>query len=143
MKGDGKIALGLLGVTFVGYYLFIEYAICRPIYQMKMISGPHTAKVLIRRKKGGDVHKIKHKNIQKLIEKGYDINTEPNPIINYKWNTIITLQKENMTKEKLITDCKECDVYTTIVYGYDGVFGNEKYDKKKLYWHKNYQEELK
>lgn len=156
--GSGKSMLILLGATVGGWYLFIDL-ITRPKYQMKMMSdSPSSANIQIRRNiiSGyGDIHTIKHKNIEELKKKGYSVYEDKDNkyICSYTWHRFVSLETVDRTdkfypkeidlpKDKLIADCKECDVYTEIIYRYNNVFGNEKYDKQKLYWHKNFKEEL-
>lgn len=149
-KGDfiGLLILG--GIVIAGIT-----AINSPKIQMKVTqANNYSANVDIRRQNYPNIQKITHKNIDCLKQKGYSIvDYTHNSMINGLWYKMVNLKAIDtndkypkvieLTKEKLIQDCKECDVSSEIIYSYDSIFGNEKQKRKNLYWHKCYQDELK
>lgn len=126
--------------------------ITKPTLQMKIYKNHfnrNTLNVDIRYKNGFPcIRSLKHFNTDLLQKKQYSISQKPPSyyggvyLSNLSWDTFATIGKKD-TIDKFIEDCKECDVYTEIIYSYDNFFGNEVQAKKKLYWHKNYVEELK
>ncbi len=146
--GDPKgTALGLLialGIGVVG----VNY-INRPKFQMKICKKSHyleTLHVNIRYKGAYPrVSSLKHYNTDSLRKKGYNIREEEQRyseayLSNIFWNSFAAIDNP---KEDFVDTCKELNVYTELIYSYDNFFGKEVQDKKKLYWHKNYVEELK
>lgn len=158
--GGGKSASkgDLIGLLIVGGVVIAGFtAVTSPKVQMKVTQtvNNYSANIDIRRLNYPGIEKITNKNIDCLKQKGYSIfDYSQHSMINGFWYNIVhleTIDKSNeycpkaieLTKEKLIQDCKECDVYSEIIYKYDSIFGNEKQKKLILHWHKCYQDELK
>ncbi len=152
--GGGSPIILLIPLIIFGGVGIILSKSYKPDFQMKIIHDdlPHIVVVKIRKQNYPSVKKITHKNIEGLKEKGYTIyNYTDNYTLRYDhiWHNIIDISTKyylkniDITKDKLIEDCKECDVYTEIIYNYNTIFGNEKQAIKKLYWSKHYVEELK
>jgi hypothetical protein len=146
------IALGyiaVLGLATVGFN-----QITKPKFQMKISKNHYNTNALnvyIRYKNSFPrVKSLNHHNTTSLEKKGYSIS-HPTPsyyggvyLSNLSWDAFATIgKKDTPTKSQFTEDCKEANVYTEIIYSYDNFFGNEVQDKKRIYWHKNYVEELK
>jgi hypothetical protein len=112
------------------------------------------ANIYIRTDKYSIINNIEHKNIECLEKKGYKLrnpsyNIYNNLHINDYWTFVKVLSKDSndtdsiyktqLTKDILIEDCKECNVYTDISYKYNDILNNE---VKRVYWYKCYKDEL-
>ncbi len=105
---------------------------------------------------------INNKNIMCLKKKGYTVSDTTTKDSSYGsiWDRIVLVETlanrdrcfpktlgvtelTELTKEKLINDCKECNVHTEIIYKYTNIFGNETQEKKILHWDKHYVDQLK
>ncbi len=150
-KKELFILLGIMGICIGGLSL-----LHLPSFQMKVTQkNNYSAQVDIRRRNYPKIKRITNQNIDCLNKKGYSVHQGLNKYYySNTWNTIgylDTIDRTNrrepkvieLSKEKFISDCKECNVHTEIIYEYDSIFGNEKQKKKKLYWHKYYKDELK
>jgi hypothetical protein len=149
--GDPKgTAIGLLitlGIGIVGF----NY-IMKPKFEMKIYRNHFNTNILnndIRYKNNyPHVKSLKHYNIDSLQKKQYNISQKTPSyyggvyLSNLSWDTFATIGKKDNI-DQFVADCKESDVYTEIIYSYDNFFGREVQAKKKLYWYKNYVEELK
>ena len=149
--GDPRaLALGYLIVFSLATVGFNH--ITKPKLQMKIYKNHFNTNILnidIRYKNGfPHVRSMKHFNTDLLQNKQYIISQKPPSyyggvyLSNVSWDTFATIGKMD-TIDQFLADCKEGDVYTEIIYSYDNFFGMEVQAKKRLYWHKNYVEELK
>jgi hypothetical protein len=141
------VVLGMAGAA-------IHYAY-KPTFQMKVTQeNTYSANVNIRTKHYPIITRITNQNMACLKKKGYRISETPDKNIYSSWHVITRLEMDDgsngymqkytpLLAEKLIADCKECNAHTEIIYKYDNEFGNEVQEKKKLYWHKCYVNELK
>lgn len=151
--GDPKALIlayiAVFGLATVGFN-----QITKPKIQMKIYKNHYNTNVLnvdIRYKNSYPrVRSLKHHNTDTLQKKQYIISQKPPSyygnvyLSNLSWDTFATIgKKDTISKNQFTKDCKECDVYTEIIYSYDNFFGNEVQDKKRIYWNKNYVEELK
>lgn len=149
--GDAKyVALAYIVVFGLGSVGFNH--ITKPKLQIKIYKNHFNTNILnvdIRYKNGfPHVKSLNHYNTITLEKKGYSISQKSPSyygrvyLSDVSWKTFATIGKKD-TIDQFVADCKESDVYTEIIYSYDNFFGNEVQAKKKLYWHKNYVEELK
>ncbi len=151
---EGFFFLVMYGAVLGGFVMLFKREVL-PNFQMKMIQkNNYSANVEIRQKGYSKIKRITNHNIECLKNKGYTVDEESNKFLYSSWSKQAYLETVDTTnrylpkvvdlpKEKLIRDCKECNVHSEIVYEYDNIFGNEKQAKKKLYWHKCYIDELK
>jgi hypothetical protein len=153
--GDPKgTAIGLLLVVGIG--VIGGNYITKPKFQMKICKNMYHKEMLqvnIRYKGSYPrIHSLKHYNSECLRKKGYTVQEVEQPfrqvyLSDFSWDSFATIEKldrsSNILKEKIVPDCKMCNVYTEIIYSYDNFFGKEVQAKNTLYWHKNYVEELK
>lgn len=138
-------ALGILGYG-MGILLgaFTMSSNKKPKYQMQLQKNPvdygNRYNVSIRCN-GYASHEItKHHNIDCLKAKGYAITIEQVYNYNHYWTNVANIYHDDI--EKILADCKECNVYTEVVYERTNMFGNEVQESQKLHWHKHYQKEL-
>lgn len=137
-------AIGIIGYSLGILLATLVYSSKKPSYQMKVQKHPSSFRnicdVSIRNRGGYPSHeKTTHHNIDCLKKKGYFLKT--NSFYRYSdWNDVVNVYEDDI--EKLLADCKECNVHTEIAFEYTNMFGNEVQDSQKLYWHKKYQKEL-
>lgn len=154
-KKEALLLLSVYGAA-ISVFMYLLHINTSPRFQLKVIQkNNYSGQVYIRERNYPHIRKITNKNIECLKNKGYYVNEKVDKYsISSYWDNIAYLETINqsnrylpktieLSKEKLISNCKECDVYTEIIYDYDSIFGNEKQKKKKLYWHKYYKDELK
>jgi hypothetical protein len=165
------IFLLFLGISSTLAICLVEYKKASNKFQLKVIqNNDYSANINMRINANIDryvcIKKIINKNIECLKNKGYLINENLNEgylihtnfnkylLTPYFWNNITYLETVDysysliprtfkLSKEKLIKDCKECNVHTEIIYEYDDIFLNEKQNKKEFYWHECYKDKLK
>jgi hypothetical protein len=136
--------LGMAGAAI--HYIY------KPKFQLKVThESINSANVHIRTKHYPTITQISNENMACLKKKGYRIYETLDKNIYSNWRAIARLEMQDkdpvlpdsVVAEKVIADCKECNAHTEILYRYDNEFGNEVQQKKKLYWHKCYMNELK
>jgi hypothetical protein len=138
-----KLAWLIAAGSIVGGFSALVYNTYTPKFQMKLTQDiNNSAAVFMRTKNYPKIRSMTNTNLECLREKGYTVNEMPY-YGSYLWNQIAginphdkKMQPPDKLMEKLATDCKECQTSTEIAYEYDNVFGNEKQEKKKLYWYK-------
>jgi hypothetical protein len=150
-KGEKLAALAIIGAAITGYIMLLS-SLNRPKIQMKITpKNEYAADVNIRSHNYPRITKISNQNMDCLERKGYAVREDGGNgcISSISWYQIAYLEADRanesktvkLSKEKFLNDCKECDIYTEIIYGHDTIFGNEKQVKKKLRWTNCYEEE--
>jgi hypothetical protein len=143
---SGKDALISLVVVLTVAFGILDH-LGSPKLQMNVTQNRdnYSADVSIRTRNSPQIISVNNKNIECLKQKGYIVNDTDNKYYGGSWNRIVYVEtgSKELPNEKLINDCKECNVHTEIIYKYDNIFWNEKQDKKTLYWHKCYTDQLK
>ena len=140
--GGGKQGLIVLLVSCV--FTGLLYYIVSPSYTMKIRNkSPFRGHKVILYLKNGFTHEefVKHKNIDCLRQKGHNVRIFERRN-RYSDNDCACVDSKEPI-EKILEDCKQCDVHTEISYRFYDMFRNEITRKKSFRWHKQYQEELK
>jgi len=133
---------GLL-ILLGGMYYMI-YKQTKKTYQMK-ITKPNesTASVQVRSINYSNLVKITNHNLDCLVKKGYELNTDNNSYVSYSWTPIVALNKRTpVSKDEFTEDCRKCNVSTEIFYRYDSFLHNEVHKKIKFEWAKCVKDEI-
>lgn len=136
-------ALGILGYgigIILGALSFSPNK--KPRYQMKLqkntVDFGNRYSVSMRCIGGYPSQQItKHHNIDCLKSRGHFVKTESVYTYYRYWTNVANIYHDDI--EKILADCKDCNVYTEVVYERTNIFGNEVQESQTLYWHKHYQ----
>jgi hypothetical protein len=144
MKSLNPVACFIVFWGGIGLYFSDKV---RPKFKMAVVKSElsDTASINIIQTRSPNIRHINTNNTDCLKNKGYDVNLRlPGYIDSHLWYGIGNIKKDGMTGQRLIADCKECQVNTEIIYEYNNILlGNKvQLDRKQLYWHKNFKDEL-
>jgi len=135
--------MSLIVLTATGVAFYAGFKHTNPTVQIKVLKSSNKLAIIYFRKVNyPNAVKITNKNINRLIEKGYTIKTKEEDNSYSTWSPIVSIDKKNVTIKQFINDCKECNVYTEVIYNYNTIISNnEKQKTKNFNWDIYYKNE--
>lgn len=135
----------LIGLGVIMYSIVLSTTV--PFFRTNAEQIESTVKIQHKTINSPDITAIDVENVECLRKKGYIINSvkdwETPSHMKYSkpqtyWTTIANIQKPegNVSLDKVIADCKECEVYTDVKYQIKLPIAGTIKGERKLYWHK-------